>query len=354
MADNETTGITAAPLPLQPDYYPLPGRLDKELKAAPGIYGDFAAAVKAFIDSVRLGQSVDLTPLGPFVDAMVVSIIRQPEAMVWMRRMDTELSYLTGHATRCAALSAVICRGMGLPEPQIRRALLGGLLCQIGKTQIPRSLLEKSEALTDEEMQRVKSFVSLGAIMIEESGHADREIIDIIACHQERWNGSGYPQGLRGDGIPLLARIVGLADWYDALTTKKPHTSRVLSATEAMDFLYSQRDESFQEQLVEVFIRIMGIYPTGNLVELSGGELALVQAQTPGHRTQPQVVIVSDSRGKRLKKYVSISLFDYNQKTDGRPLTIKRGLGAGYENWNPREIMETWAAQKRGRWFGRF
>lgn len=354
MADNETTGITAAPLPLQPEYYPAPARLDKELKTARQTYSDFSAAVKTVIDAVRLGRGMDLAPLQKPIDTMVASIIRQPEAMVWMRRMDTEHVYLTGHATRCAVLSGVVCRGMGLPERQMQRAILGGMLCQIGKTQIPRTLLEKTGALTDEEMLRIKTFVDLGAQMVRDSGQAENEVVDVVACHQERWNGSGYPQGLRGDAIPLLARIVGLTDWYDASTTRKPYTSRVLSPTEAMEFLYSQRDEFFQEQLIEVFIRIMGIYPTGNLVELSGGEIALIQCQTPGHRTQPQVIIVSNGRGKKLKKLVSISLYEYNQETDGRPLTIKRGLGAGHENWNAREIMETWTAQKRGRWFGRF
>lgn len=336
-------------LPSRPKAYPAPARFDRELKRSGPIYQALAKATADMINSTRLGTPLEPELVEKPVADMIASVIRHPDAMVWQRKLSTQHQYLSGHAVRCAVLSTVLGRTLNLPEQHLEYLALGGLLCQIGKTKIHRKLLEKSTDLTPDDIEKIRQFIPLGVSLLESTPGIPGPVIEIVANHQERLDGSGYPNGRKGDEIPILARIVALADWYDAMTTRKPYTETVISATDAMDELYKQRDVLFQGQIVEAFIQGFGIYPCGNLVEMNTGAIALVEAQNRDNRTQPVVRLVTDRGKRRLARFETIDLRKYNADAPQVALTIKRALPDGEVDLDPNEIMSA-PTTSRGGW----
>ena len=345
-----TQGATASIIPTSPDYYPEPSKFSRELKRGHETYESLLSAATTVIDGARAGLALDVLPLLKPLKKMIASVIQHPDAMVWRRKLHKHESYLIGHSVRSSVLATVLARDMGLAEQQLERVALGALLCQIGKTKLPRSLLEKSGPLSVGEMVRVHGFVEFGVEMLKSCNNVELDVVDIVKNHHERFDGSGYPVGKRGDQIPVLARLVGLVDWYDTMTSKKPYTDRVISSTEAMDYLYQQRDVLFQSQVVEEFIQALGIYPNGNLVELNTGEVALVQSQDLKHRTQPRIIMVLDRDKHHYPSYDVIDLRGYNLENPDSARLIKKALGVGAYDLDPNKIIEAAGAGESKGW----
>ena len=140
------------------------------------------------------------------------------------------------------------------------------------------------------------------------------EVLHIVRNHCERFHGSGYPQGLMGDKIPFLAKVAGIVTVYDAVTNPR-HSKFPLAPSKAMAKLYDMRNVEFQEELVVQFIQALGIYPTGTLVELNTGEIAVVVEQTFARRLKPKVAVVIDKNKSTLKEPLVIDLFeDFSDK----------------------------------------
>ena len=146
----------------------------------------------------------------------------------------------------------------------------------------------------DRQRQIVKAHPTMGAEMVAQSKDVDFEILAIIENHHERMDGSGYPRGMEGAAIPLLARIAGLVDAYDAMITAQPY-SPARTSHEAAQELIDSKGSLFQEALVEQFVQAIGLFPTGCLVELNTGEVAIVVHQNDTRRLKPEVVVVLDA-----------------------------------------------------------
>jgi putative nucleotidyltransferase with HDIG domain len=146
------------------------------------------------------------------------------EALV--NALEAKDPYLRGHSARVADLSAMVASEMGLSDEQVENVRTAGRLHDIGKIGIRESVLHKHGPLTSEEFDHVKSHVLLGAQILAPLQHL-REVISFVRSHHERHDGTGYPDGLVGDAIPLGARIIGAAEVFDALTTSRPYQDRM-------------------------------------------------------------------------------------------------------------------------------
>ncbi len=176
-------------------------------------------------------------------------------------------SYTKGHTERVAAYSMAIANRMGFSDEQLRTILFGSLLHDIGKMGVLDKIINKPGPLTDEEWELMRAHPVVGAQIVEKMEFLGGTI-DIVRHHHESWNGKGYPDGLKGEDIPLTARIVTVADSFDAMTTDRPYR-RALSLDEAVSRLEDSSGIQFDKQLVEIFVKY---------IREKGRDLALVDA----------------------------------------------------------------------------
>ncbi len=338
--------IKALPVKINYEAHPAPKSFSRELKRAESFQAELSSAMTRVMDDIRVGRGLEVSSLRRSASNMLHSVIRHPDAFVWMIKLRDKDEYAYGHAVRTSVYAMVLGRHIGLSEQQLETLAMGALLSQIGKARLPRALLEKREPLTSEELEKVRSHVDIGVDLLARCVGISDDVVTIVQNYHERFDGSGYPNGLVGDQIPLLARLAGLVDVYDAMTSRRPYAEEVLTTSEAMDYLYDQRDLKFQGQLVEEFIQALGIYPTGTLVELSTGEVALIIEQNYKQRIQPLVLVVLNNNKQPVSKPRKIDLRLHNAAEPDLPISIKRALAAGEYDLDPGEIMTQFHDQR--------
>ncbi|HEY8536962.1 MAG TPA: HD-GYP domain-containing protein, partial [Vicinamibacterales bacterium] len=161
-----------------------------------------------------------------------------------------------GHCERLATYAAALGRALGLPEDDLGALHRGGYLHDIGKVGVPDAVLLKPGRLTDTEFEVMKSHTTIGDRLCSPL-RSLAKVRDIVRHHHEKLDGSGYPDGLRGSEIPLLAQIIGVVDVFDALTTARPYKPE-LSAESACAELYREADLGWRDrELVDVFVRLV-------------------------------------------------------------------------------------------------
>jgi HD-GYP domain-containing protein (c-di-GMP phosphodiesterase class II) len=165
----------------------------------------------------------------------------------------------------------------------------------------------------------------------------DARVVDVVRCHHERYNGTGYPRGLSGEKIPVFARMAGVIDTYDAMTTARPY-AKPLSPHDATRQLSKLSGVEFPAEVVEQFIQAIGVFPVGTLVELNTGEVGMVIAQNRVRRLRPKVLLLLDRNKAPLESFTVVDL--RNQLTDSanqQSLWIERGLAPGDYGLDPTE-----------------
>jgi PAS domain S-box-containing protein/putative nucleotidyltransferase with HDIG domain len=173
----------------------------------------------------------------------------------WVKTLDIRDKETEDHTQRVTALTLEIARTMGLPNEQLVHIRRGAILHDIGKIAVPDHILFKNGPLTEEEWAIMRRHPQLAYEILSPIKFL-RPALDIPYCHHERWNGSGYPRGLKGEEIPLPARIFAVVDVYDALTSKRPYRE-ALSREEALAYIKEKSGELFDPEVVEIFLSIM-------------------------------------------------------------------------------------------------
>ncbi len=271
------------------------------------------------------GGNIDVIKLKKSVEPIVASITRNPDACLWVSRLKKHDEYTYQHSLGAAIWSVSLGRQLGLPRRDLRSLAMGCLLMDVGKLRVDPELLQTTRDLNIEEAAQIASHVEYSLDIIRQSGVTNQDVIDMVAHHHERFDGSGYPQGLEDEKIPTFARIAAIVDTYDAVTTKRSY-AQAISPPDAIKLLYSSRDIQFQAELVEAFIQAVGIYPAGTLVELSSGEVAVVVAEYRARRLRPKVMLLLDANKKKIKKTVVVDLGEASEDTGAPALTIVKGL----------------------------
>lgn len=312
----------------EPVSYANTNSLQKEVAVAATIQQEIARAVVQVLNDVRNGKELNSLVVKKAAGLMANSVTRNPDAFVWLSRVRDADSYSYAHSLRSAVWALVFGRHLGMPKDILEDLALGALLSEVGKTRIPRHLLMKPEALTPEEYEQVKKHVEHGVGILRQCRGVSEAALSVVQFHHERFDGSGYPYGLGGADIPLLARIVGIVDSYDAITSPRPY-AEARSPSEAVSILYDARDRLFQAQLIEQFIQAVGVYPTGTLVQLSTKEIGVVISQNTARRLRPVVMLVADHEQNLLPKSEVIDLLVQQQDSAGNSLSITRSLKSG-------------------------
>ena len=280
------------------------------------------------VSDVRLGGSFEIERVEEIVDGMVESIVRNPDALMWVARLREQDISTYGHGLQVSVYLTSFGRHLGFPKQQLALLAQVGLLLDIGKIRLPKELLEKQGRLSDEEFEAVKAHVDHGLMILMETPSIDSDVISGIAQHHERMNGSGYPRGLVGDEIGIYGRMAGIVDCFAALTNHRPYAAAV-SSYEALRSISSWVGDYFHEPLVQQFVSSMGVFPVGSLIELSSGEVAIVVAHNKVRRLKPRVLVVTGPDKTRASHPTMVDLL-YAPKMGGEEqVFIKRGLPAG-------------------------
>jgi putative nucleotidyltransferase with HDIG domain len=173
----------------------------------------------------------------------------------WSRVLDMRDHVTDEHTHRVAELTVALAAHMGVPESELRQIRRGALLHDIGKMALPDAILQKPEALTDEEQAIMKTHPDKALQILSRIDYL-APAMDIPYCHHEHWDGTGYPRGLRGEEIPLAARIFAVVDVYDALTSNRPYR-KAGSKEKALAFLREQSGKQFFPAAVEAFTEMI-------------------------------------------------------------------------------------------------
>lgn len=279
-------------------------------------------------EEVGRGNKINVIHLRKSVEPLIGSISRNPDACLWVARLKQHDQYSYEHALSSAIWAVALGREVGFSRQDLRSLAMGGMLMDVGKLRVAPELLQAKRPLTAKESAYMQDHVAHGLKIIEESGIINPDVINMVAHHHERYNGSGYPLGTKGDMIPAVARIAGIIDTYGALTSNREYAAAI-SPSNAIRVLYDARDVEFQAELVEAFIRAIGVYPAGTLVELSSGEVGVVVAEYRIRRLHPKVMILLDSHKQRLATPLLKELQDQNDQPPGQTVNIARSLEPG-------------------------
>jgi HD-GYP domain-containing protein (c-di-GMP phosphodiesterase class II) len=312
--------------------------LQQELVKAKSVHSDLSSAVGDMMERFRHGGALELSGIRHAVDPMVESVVRNPDACVWLARLKTESTYAYHHSVGASIWAVALGRHLGLPKVDLQRLGLGALLFDVGKLKIPPELLQKRERLSRGEFELLKSHVQFGMEMLQNTGVLNRTVSDMVESHHERHSGNGYPRGLKGEEIPVFARIAAIVDCYDAITSRRPY-SNPLSPSAAVKKLYAWRDVDFQAELVEEFIQAIGIYPAGTLVELSNGEVGVVLSEYRTRRLRPRLLMVLDREKRPLAEPRPLDLRAATHDDEGKPLEISTSLEPGAYGVDPEALL---------------
>lgn len=263
------------------------------------------SAIRKVFRQLERGGHLEIAAMKAAIDPVIKGVLQDSEAMAALVRLRSRGEYLYNHSLCNAVWSAVLGRHLGIGVQDLARLALGASVLDVGMTRLDTTVLDKPAALSDREMSRVRRHVELGLELL--GADVEPEVADIVRCHHERFDGSGYPQGLTGHDIPLLARLAGLVDSYDAMITSRPH-ARGRTSFEAMQELWDCQGQLFQRELIEQFVQAIGLFPTGSIVELNTGEVGIVLEQNDTRRLRPKVMVVLDENKQRYKRFVVVDL----------------------------------------------
>lgn len=308
-----------------------------EYRHATAAVDTLSVEVRDVYSALARGGAVDMLSVKRSAEPMIDSVARNPDACIWLARLRQLDDYTYQHSVATSIWAVAMGRQLGLPRQDLRTLAVGGLLFDIGKLQVPPELLHSPERLEGDDLEQVRAHVHHGAQFITSSGTLNNDIIAMALHHHERHDGSGYPDGLKGDDIPIFARIAGIVDTYDALTSDRSY-ARGQSPSQAIKYLHDVRDSEFQAEFVEEFIQAIGIYPAGTLVELSSGEVAVVVSEYRTRRLRPRVLLLLDGDKQPLQAPRMVDLLEVTEDASGRPLEILTSLAPGAHGIDPSRL----------------
>lgn len=317
----ETTDITA---------------FDGELERAALLCRSARAATISMFNEVRLGNAIDVEACLPLVAEIAASVLRNPGALISLARLKTSDDYTYMHSVAVCALMVSLGRTLGLDEEGCREAGVAGLLHDIGKALTPSEILNKPGSLSDEEFSIIKRHTVLGHAFLSKDSNIPAAAGEVCLHHHERIDGGGYPEGVSGGKLSLLARMGAVCDVYDAITSNRPYKDG-WDPAESLARMVSWKGH-FDPNVLSAFVKSLGIYPTGALVKLSSGRLAVVVEQTKVSLTKPivRVFFLEDPPGP-----IEVELLDLSDPAVKDSIVGRESK----ERWNFPSLESLWAGQ---------
>lgn len=312
--------------------------VDQELPVARTAQHKAEVVLKDIMSQVEAGKALDAPRVQEAVTSMTDSVVRNPDAMMLLAKLKEKGGHTLDRAFGVSIYMLTFGRFLQLPREQLDLLGMLGLLQDVGMTGVPEEVVEKKGALSKPELMVCRSHIAHSIAILKETPGLPSELPALAALHHERYDGSGYPKGLKGEQIGLFGSIAGLVDCFDAMTHPRPY-AEVYSPSNALNYLYNHRNVLFDGPLVEQFVQCIGIFPVGALVELNSGEVGIVIAQNLVRRLLPKVMVVLDANGVPKRPQLILDLSQEPKAAPGVPYRIKRTLEQGSVPIDPSEFF---------------
>ncbi|PPD32388.1 MAG: phosphohydrolase [Methylomonas sp.] len=297
------------------------GNFESEIQRAEVVYQQVSQFVAETMQRVRFGETVDTKMANAAVAECVASILQSPDAFLWLIQLKNRDEYTAQHSLNVSVLSIVLGRHINLSNTSLHNVGLCGLMHDMGKMLVPDQILNKPGKLEPDEMEIMRSHTTQGYELLRSSDNMYPGAIKTALMHHEMLNGKGYPNRLKHRDIPLFARIVTIADIYDAMTSDRVY-QKGRTHLEATSILADMSGDNLEERLVTKFIQSMGVYPPGCVVILTNGAIAIVVEINEWIRLRPKIIILLDADKQPLPEQLT-NLADMPVDEHGNLLTIK-------------------------------
>ncbi len=267
----------------------------KAYESAARLQDDARALTRSIMDDVRLGRVINVKEIRSTVSAAVKNVIDSPDAVMWLSRIRHRDAYTSEHCVNVGLLAINFARHLGHGEEDLNTIGIAAMLQDVGKTLTPLEVLNKEGALTQEEFELMKAHTTEGRNILMAHRNLSHGPVDVAYGHHEALDGTGYPRKLKASGIPEMTRIVTLCDVYDAVTSDRCYRKGQPSLR-GLDVLQRGRGSKYDERLVDEYVRCIGLYPTGSVVELVNGAHGIVLSTNYRNRHLPRVLLVRDEQ----------------------------------------------------------
>jgi HD-GYP domain-containing protein (c-di-GMP phosphodiesterase class II) len=305
----------------------------QEIHAAKKIKAEAETVVRNVMNEVRMGKSIEGDRVKRAVNSMVDSVLRNHDALASLTRMKSYDEYVFVHSLDVCILSLSMARHMSLPREEMVEIGVGALLHDVGKMRIEPQILKKPATLSETEWVEVRKHPIYSLEIMEDSKGISEQAKQLALQHHERYNGNGYPFGLKGEAISLCGQIAGMTDFYDAVTTDRPF-QKAVQPHEAIRMLYERGLEDFNRLLVERFIQCIGIYPFGTFVLLDTEEMGIVCGVKPEMLLRPNVLVIYQNSKTTYPQPFMVDLTEKGEQTSWYKRSVIMPLEP--EKWNIR------------------
>lgn len=310
---------------------PPPGRLvhfDEEIERAKEIREETTETLRTSLENVATGKELDVEKIRAAANVMAESILRNVDAMVSLTRLKKHDPYTAMHCMNVCTLVTAMALHDGVEPALLPMITAAALLHDVGKARVPLEILNKPGRFEPHELQEMRRHALYSGDIMREVGGFSEEAIAIATQHHEMLDGSGYPLGLKNGEIHYYARLTAVADVYDALTAKRVYKP-AMPMYQALLRIHKNKNTEFDEQAVDLFVKTLGLYPVGTLVELNNRERGVVYEPNPRDSRKPTVGIFTMP----------------NQKARAAPLIVNLALRSEAEG---REIAKVLDPEREG------
>ncbi|KKD58011.1 phosphohydrolase [Grimontia sp. AD028] len=290
-----------------------------EFGAAKELVDKSKKQLSKLLNDVYENKPVDIEPVKQVSSDIVENIFERRDAVLWISGIREKSAYLLEHSMNVAFHLVNFGRYLELDRQTLEELAIGGLVHDIGKILVRDEVLNKPGKLSDEEFLHMKEHQTLSQPVLDSMIDLPKLSRDVSLMHHEKIDGNGYPNGLKGDELTLIGRMSCIVDIYDALTAERCYKP-ALSPSEAFKIMIGLTPFHLDPDLLKKFIRCIGFYPIGSVVELSNGRVGLVCKENPDDLMTPTVKMFYSAKTESFRE---VEYIDLKKRPD---LKIIRGL----------------------------
>jgi HD-GYP domain-containing protein (c-di-GMP phosphodiesterase class II) len=312
--------------------------VEDELPRARTVFTQTNAIVHTMSRAVLTGNALDGNRAKQAVNEITDSVVRNPDAMMLLVTMRDKAEETLNRSTQVSVYMTVFGRFLQLERERLEILGLIGLLQDVGMLKLPAGIPGRRSDLAQDEDEVFKSHVSHTVEILSQTAGLPPDLPSLASLHHERYDGSGYPRGLKGSAISQTGAIAGIVDTFDLLTAPAPYGMQ-MPPSNALNVLFQNRGTQFHAALVEQFIQCVGAFPVGSVVELNSGEVGVVITQNLVKRLQPRVMVVQDASGNPIRPHKVLDLVNEPMATADEPYRIRRTLDQTTVKIDSRELF---------------